>query len=211
MVDFARRPEFSPRLSVGQSVRGIGARARGKCAPQGRSESMRAVTARARLVSHTPSAQARCVVARRRNALAWAAWKQSQGFTRHLTASRRRSCRRSWLLSVPGPSTTLSLSSTASSALSFASSVSLLRFFLLLFAILVAAFPLVLREGEQRDAQHPQPHHECSSTERAHNSPSAPVNHVERPTESTATGAAWPLQTLRRSSSTTRKCADPHR
>ena len=54
MVDFARRPECSPRLSVGQSVRGIGARARGKCAPQGRSESMGAVTARARpRITHT--------------------------------------------------------------------------------------------------------------------------------------------------------------
>jgi hypothetical protein len=94
---------------------------------------------------------------------------------RHLTASRRRSCRRSWLRSVPGGSTTLSLSSTASLALSFASSF--FSFFSplsspllsLLFATLVVALLLlsVLREGDQRDAQHPQPCHECSSTEGA--------------------------------------------
>jgi hypothetical protein len=48
-----------------------------KCAAPGWSEHMRSVAAKGRLVSHTPSAQARRVTARRRNVLAEAAWKPS--------------------------------------------------------------------------------------------------------------------------------------
>ena len=96
--------------------------------------------------------------------------RASRRTIRYLTSSRRRSCRLSWLRSVPGASTTLSLSSTASSALSFASSFFFSASFF--FSSLLCVALLLLREGDQRDAQHPQPCHECSSTEGAlHNLP----------------------------------------
>ena len=47
------------------------------CAAPGWREAMRSVAAKGRLVAHTPQAQSRRVVARRRNALAEAGWKPS--------------------------------------------------------------------------------------------------------------------------------------
>jgi CRISPR-associated endonuclease Cas1 len=71
-------PERPPRLcrSCGITI------ARGEmhcaaCAAPGWREAMRSVTAKGRLVAHTPQAQARRVAARRRNALAEARWKPS--------------------------------------------------------------------------------------------------------------------------------------